>query len=566
MRKLALFVLILFAISCAENYVVINSIDGRDVLSGIFYANAKGYSVKFMPPNGDSALIASKVGYGHDILLIQSDDRPISIFLQNELEQRNNTVELYLSPDGGETNLALAVRSGATKFIIVDAAFSDGALSVMPYAKLGKYYVILANADNIDEVTDIVENADEIIIYGYVDSAVRGELEGLNPQVIGKGEDRYEDNVELAGKMMDEYEISSIIMTEGTYIESGMIDSNLPLVFSGRMVPDVTYGFVKEKVKNDELSTVYLIGGTKITNAIRNMRNQIKEELGKEGIDGSFGIWLRFAQVIPGETGMVTLDSFPLPAYIPKLEITEAVYNTATGSLMVAVDNSGDGPAYYLTEIHILVDGVEQKVLGDDTVSLIEKGDTVGTGYLIDFTELEEGNVTAVVIVKYGSSKYTLEEYDEYVGGLIEIEYIDKSNVTAREARYDTSRKILYLSLKNNKEDVAYVSSDVTLVLDGEPTTVKGPYNEPLDGKSIIVVEFPIELDNEDLAANNEVTVHLKYGGRPGFLVRESTVVLPLQKEGFDFLLLLLILLIILLILLAIYLYLKNKSAKRGKK
>ncbi len=564
MRKLALVILLLFVISYAEDYVVVNSMDGRDVLSGIFYANAKGYPVKFMPyPNGDPETLAAKIGGGNDILLIQSDERPVSVFLQEALERRNNTVTVYTSSDGGETNLDLAVRSGVTRFIIVDSAYSDGALSAMPYAGLTGSYVVFSNRDNAGRVMDIVRNATSIILYGYIDSVVRNELMPLQPRTIGRGEDRYEDNVELAGKMMDEYNINRIIMTEGTFIEEGMVDARVPIVFSGRIVPSVTYNFVKERVRNDQLDTVYLIGGTQITSAVRNMRNEIKAELDAEGMNKTFGIWMRFAQVIPGQTGIITLDSFPLPAYIPRLEITDVVYNTVTGNLMITIDNLGDGPAYYITEVHIKVDDTEYSVFGNSQPLLIEKDDTIGIEYPLDLTGIEEGNITAVVIVKYGSSRYTLEEYDDYIGELIKINYVDRSNVTAREARYDTSKKLLYLSIKNNREDIAYVSPDVTLILDGEPTTIKGPYNEPVDGNSIVIVEFPIELSSEDLAANDEVTVHLKYGGRLGFLVKESTTVLPLEKEGFDILLLLLVLLIVLLILLAAYIYWKNTKSKR---
>ena len=414
MRKLALALLLLLVIAHAENYVVVNSLDGRDVLSGIFYAGAKGYQVKFMPyPGGNPEIIATKVGSNHEILLIQSADKPVSTFLKDELEKRNNTVEIYSSEDGAQTNLELAVRSGTKKFIVVESAFSDGALSAMPYASLEGAYIIFANQDNIAEVKDVLDGADEVIIYSYVDSAVRNGLQEYNPVTIGKGEDRYEDNIVLADMIMTDYGKSSIIMTEGTYVETGMVDAQIPIVFSGRIVPQVTYDFVKEKVKNNELDIVYLIGGTKITNAIRNMRGQMKEELDVQGINQSFGIWLRFAQILPGENNMVVLDSFPIPAYIPVLEITEVSHNTATGNLMVGIENKGDGPAYYSDEIHILVDGNEYKVIGTEDISLIEYGDTAGIEYPLDLSGVEEGNVTAVVIVKYGSSKYVLEEYAE---------------------------------------------------------------------------------------------------------------------------------------------------------
>ncbi len=562
MRKLALAVLLILVVSHAENYVVVNSFDGRDVLSGIFYANVKDYPVKFMPSQeGDPYILAAKIGYSHEILLIQSEELPVSAFLQEALGRYDNDIDLYPSTDGAETNLDLALRSGANKFIIVESAFSDGALSAIPYAKMKKAYILLTNEDNIDDVKDIVRNADEIIIYGYVDSSVRTALAEFDPVTIGKGEDRYEDNVEMAEIMFDQYDVHNIIMTEGTFVEEGMVDGGLPIVFSGRIVPSVTYEFVKEKTSTKELKLVYLIGGTKITNAVKNMRSQIKAELGLT--NSSFGIWMRFAQIIPGTTGMMTLDNFYLPAYIPELEISDVVYNTATGNMMITIDNVGAGPAFYITEIHILVNEEEYQIFGDDEAALVEKGDTVGLEYPLDLSEIEEGEVTAVVIVKYGSGTSTLEEYADYIGGLVEIDYNDQSNVSAREARYDTSREIVYLSIKNNKEEVAYVSPDIELSLDGEPTTIHGPYNEPVEGNSIIVVEFPVELSSEDLAANDEITVNMKYGGRPGFLVKESTGVLPLEKEGFDFLVLLLILLIVLLVILAIYLIWKNR--KKGE-
>lgn len=564
MRKTALFILLLMVVANAENYVVINSLDGRDVLSGVYYANVKNYPVKFLPyPAGDADILATKVGGGHDILLIQSADRPVSTFVQQALERMNNTVTVYLSEDGGLTNLDLALRSGATDFIVVDSAYSDSALSVMPYASHSNSYVLLSNRGNVNDVKEIAAGGKTVMIYGYVDSSVSEALAELSPEVIGKGEDRYEDNAEITGMLMEKYNLSSVIMVEGTFLEEGMIDSKLPIMFCGRIVPDATYDFVKEKVRNDELKTVYLIGGTQITGAVRNMREQIRSELDAEGLNKTFAIWLRFAQVIPGQTGIVTLDSFPLPAYIPKLEISEVVYNTATGRIMVTIDNAGNGPAYYLTEIHIIVDGGEYEVLGDGEVLLLEQGDVAGREYDLDLAGIEEGDVTALVIVKYGSGKKTLEEYTDYVGGLLEIDYVDTSNVSAREARYDSSKEVLYLSMKNNKQETAYVSSSITLLIDGEPTILRGPYNELVEGSSIVVVEFPIALSGSDLAANDDVTVNLKYGGRPGFLAKESTEILELQKEGGLDLTVILIVLVVVLVLIAAYVMLTRKGKKR---
>jgi len=564
MKKAALVLLILFAISCAENYVVINSIDGRDVLSGIFYANVKGYPVKFMPyPNGSPEILAAKVGKGHDILLIQSATRPVSSFLVDSLEGNKNNIELYQSTDAGKTNLDLAVRSGARKFIIVDSAYADGALSVMPYAAMEKAYVILSTKDNAARVRDIVKDADEIIVYGYVNNEVKERLADLNPRYIGKGEDRYEDNVEISRIMMEKYNLTMVIFTEGTFIEEGMVSSRLPFVLSGRIVPDATYNFVKEQVREDKLKSAYLIGGTMIAPAIRDMRERIKAELLNEGINKTFGLWIRYGQALPGAVeGVINLDTFPLPAYIPKLNISEVVYNTRTKNLMVKLDNIGDGPAYFMTDIHIRVNGVDYLVLGDNETQLLEYRDVVGLEYPLDLSEIEEGNVTAVVIVKYGSGKRTFEDYAYYSGPIAEIEYVDTSNVTAKSARYDGGKKLIQVTIRNNKAEPAYVSSDIELVLNGEEVTIRGPRNDALDPNMIAVHDFPVELSGEDLAANKNITVHLKYGGKSGFLSKESYTVLPLEYEEFPWLIVGIVILLIILILLGYYYWKRRKEGK----
>ncbi|MEM3075854.1 MAG: hypothetical protein QW590_03450 [Candidatus Bilamarchaeaceae archaeon] len=563
MRKLAILILFLTLIAHAENYVVVNSMDGRDVLSGIFYANVKGYPVKFMPyPEGSPDLLAAKVGGSHNILLIQSEAKPVSAFLRDVLERRNNSVELYTSADAGNTNLDLAARSGAKKFIIVDSAYADGALSVMSYAAMERAYVILSTKDNAKRIREIVKDADEITIYGYVDSEVKEQLADLNPRYIGNGEDRYADNVEISRMLMEKYNITMVIFTEGTFIEEGMVSSRVPFIFSGRVVPDVTYNFVKEQVREDRLKIAYLIGGTKIAPAIRAMRARIETELLNEGMNKTFGLWVRYGQAVPSAAGGVLgLDTFPLPAYIPKLNISEVVYNRASKSLMIRLDNLGDGPAYFITEIKIQVNGQDYRVLGENETKLIEYGDVAGLEYPLDLSEVEEGNVTAVVIVKYGSTKSVLEEYSYYSGPIAEIEYVDKSNVTAKSARYDGSRKIIQVTIRNNENKSVYVSSDVELILDGELVRIRGPRNDALEPNMIAVQDFPVELSSEDLATNKNITVYLKYGGRPGFLSKESTVVLPLEYEEFPLWCIGGIIAIILaVILLVVYYYLKEKK------
>ncbi|MEW6036071.1 MAG: hypothetical protein AB1529_05640, partial [Candidatus Micrarchaeota archaeon] len=313
MRLATLLILTLLGVSFAEDYVAINSNDGRDVLSGIFYANVKGLPVKFMPvPGADPDVFSAKIGSGHDVLLIQGSV-PASTFVESSLRDRNNTIEIYASSDGGATNLELAKRSGASGFIIADSAYSDSALSVIAYAAKTKSYVILADKNNIAEVKEIVRGR-QVTLYGLLDAEVRDQLAEFSPQVIGKGEDKFEDNAEIAGKAMAEFGIDRIVIVDGSFVEEGMASADQPVVLSGRIVPETTYEFLKRSVRQGKLAQVMLIGNELVI-PIYDMRERMEEEFASEGLNKSFGIVVKFAQIVPAAgSGVLTLDTFHLPA------------------------------------------------------------------------------------------------------------------------------------------------------------------------------------------------------------------------------------------------------------
>lgn len=530
MKKIFAIMLMLIFASFAEDYVVINSQDGRDVLSGIYYANVKDLPVKFMPSSGYAAdVFAVKTGVKHDILLIQSSDMPLSGFIETELRARNHTLEVYSSSDGEITNRYLAERADVDKFIVVDSAYSDSALSVLPYAAKKGAYVLLADKYNIEEISEIVTGAEEIIVYGLVDQEVEDALEPYNPEIIGKGEDKYEDNVELVGRTMSEFGDRQIIVADGTFVEEGMADGTSPILFSGRLIPTVTFDFLKDEAKNDRLGTVLLIGD-ELVMPIYDARERIEIALEKEGTNESFGITVKFGQVVPSaSSSVIELDKFYLPSYQPEINISELVYNKISKTIMIAIENTGEGASYYTMDIHVYADGSEFSVFGSNETKLIERGDSAGAEYALDLSSVEEGNITATAIVKYGASKYSLDSYASKTGPIEEIEYIDESNVTAESASYNREEQVVKVTLKNNGEVTAYEKTELVLVLEGEELTVKGAGTKEIDPKSLLVEEFPIELTEEDLQANQNITAQVTYGARSGFLVKEGIFLLPLS-------------------------------------
>jgi hypothetical protein len=562
MRLAVLFVLLVFATAYAEDYVAVNSMDGRDVLSGIFYANAKGEPVKFMPvPGGDSDTFATKIGTGHSVLLIQSNT-PVSGFVANALTANNNTVEVYTSTDAGATNLDLVKRSGADSFIIVDSAYSDSALSVLPYAKYTHSYVIMADKTNIDQVKAMVAGK-KITIYGLVDKEVSDALAPYSPTIIGTGEDQFADNLAINALLMNQSGIKNVIITDGTAMEDSLAAGDQPIILIGSLVPQPTYDFIKQKVRNGQLVQVMLVGNQLVV-PVYDMRERIKNELAGEGSAvTTFAIIVKFAQVIPSAgSGVQVLDTFHMPAYQPLLNVSGIVYNQQSGTVMATVGNPGDGAAYFTSEVRVRVDGADFKVFTSNETKIVERGDAAGFQYPVDLSSITEGNVTALVLVKYGLSKNSLDSFISQEGPLETISYVDTTNISVQFAKYDSDNKRLLVTLRNNGGQQAYVSSIVGLLMGGQPTNVTGAGTLSVNPSSLAVEEFPLELSGADLSANNNVSVFINYGGRPGFLVKHSQYSVPLQNTANPLIFLILPIAIIVVLLAAAYFLFVRKPAK----
>ncbi len=569
MRKFAIFMLMLLLTAYAEDFVAINSMDGRDVLSGVFYANVVDVQVKFMPvPGGNADVFAAKVGQGNDILLIQGAV-PVSTFVETQLKSKNNTVEVYDSADGGDTNLDLATRSGATKFIIVDSAFSDSALSVLPYAAMTDAYVILANKDNIDEVDEIVKGAQKIMIYGFVDSEVSSALSAYNPEIVGKGEDKFEDNLVMVTKTMKEFSLDTLFVLDGTTLEESVAAGEKPILLTGRLVPTATYDFMKSNVRTGDITSVMLVGN-KLVVPIYDMREKMEKEFEAEGLNKTFGIIVKFAQVIPSAgTGVLVLDEFPLPAYQPKLQVKEIVYNDQSNKLMVSIDNIGEGPAYFSHEVRVKVDGSDYQIFGSNETKLIQRGEQLGTEYALDLSSVSEGNVTALVLVKYGASKKSLENFISSEGPLATISYTDDSDVAVQKASYDKEKGSLLVTIKNNGASKAYVFSRVQASLGGSLVNVSSSATRAIDAGSLIVEEFPLDFSEADIKANQNVTVFLDYGARDGFLMKQAAYIVDIEQEGeFPWLLLLIAVLVLgaLFLAIAVVAFVFMKKGKKKKR
>jgi hypothetical protein len=517
-KKIALFAVALLAIATAEDYVVVNSMNGLDVLSAVFYANTKALPAKFVASGASEAMLSGKIGSGHDILLFSSKRQPMNSFLYDELKKKN-TVTLYeLGDDYLATNLLLAERSGAAKFIIIDPSFGQNALSVLPYARKTGSYVIFAYKDNVKAVSSFLQGKTgaKVTLFGYLDNDTRTELSRFSPEVIGKGEDKYEDNIEITRKIMDNFDVKrTAFLSSGEYLEEGMVEGMYPNVLIAPVIPDVTYNFIKTQVQAGTLQSSLLVGQELVVPCY-DMRKRILGELSASGYNRSYGIVVKFGQAIAGTSQMGALDMFQLPFYSLGLDISSLQYNKATGKLELIVKSTVDGPQYFKNQIGIKINGNEVDKIGvQEGPYLLERQQTKMVEYAYTMPAVDEGAITADVIVKFGETAKSLNEFKYLNTSIAVISFTDDSSLELSSAYYDGTN--IMVSAVNLGAQPLYTKISGTVVFNdirytGESDAIS---IAPGESKTILI---PVKVDGMNVLSQYDISVNATYGARESSL------------------------------------------------
>ena len=549
--------LLLAYVACAEDVVVSNSAHGIDVISSISYANAKDVDFQFLVTQQGAAENVLKVGSGKEVLLIQSDVNPVSATLVNDLETRGNTVETITSSDPLATNLELAERSGATKFIIVDTTYGYNAVSVMPYAAITKAFIIMADADNAQDVAVFVKGAgaQSVIQYGYLDDAVKTALGNSITEVIDTGS-KYQDNLKIVGKYLEETGTKQAILADGSFIEASMAKGDDPVILISALIPNE----VRDYILNSGINTLVLIGGD-LAAAVDSMRQSLKNS-GKE-----VSVFVKFGQATPGlDTGVKQLDTFPMPSYPLDLTIKSVSYNEAGSVLEVTYTNNVNAVAYVMANIDIKVGGQTVRTIGDTEPLLVTKSGEKGAQYALDLAGLE-GDIYAEVRAKYGTTPTSFEKVAAGSYLVTKISIADNSALNVTRLFYDKSAKQLLLTVKNTGAvDVYYLPKFDLQTKDGAKEFTPEVVQSLSAGKSKDVIFSGVELSDSEVKQNAQVAVHVDYGSREAFLTKLVDKALALEvskvEGGGDYTTLIVALVIVVCALLAV-MALKKKKGKR---
>ena len=502
MRWLMALVIALMTIApVMGEQVIVNSMDWRDVYTGLQYAALSGLEARFVVNVEQGTRLAQLLGQDMDVLLITGRNQAMPGF-RSLVQSRGYSVEEYMSRDPLITNKEFALRSPSNNVVIVDDAYGYNAVSVATYAKLRGSSVLFADSGVFDVIDE--KRPNEILLYGHIPAELYEELETYNPVVINE-QDRFDDNFAIVKRYTEYSPKESLILSNGEFIESQLIAGDSPLLFMGRqVVPDDVIDFI-----NDNGFRV----GTMVGNALAPNAQYIKDRTG-------ISIFLKFAQ--GSQQQQFALDLFPLPRYNPLLTITASGYDPSTRLLSVTYENPGE-IAVYLSASFTTSDGTVEDV----EPVFIESG----THKTVQYSMSDPGDRVDYLIL-YGASPNSLELLIQGTLDITRTTINDRSEVRILRGIYDKSSQEFLIDISNIGDVDAFALVELRDVRKGgEYLRLASSITSVAAGEEV-TVKVPVELSDQDLNRNHELAIELFYGQREASLIKFEELTVPFETTS----------------------------------
>ncbi len=530
------------SLSLAQDRIIVNSADWRDVYSVMLYANLKEIPANFLVSDRHSTILLNSIPQSQEIEVISSSDNPFIVGYESTIKNRGyDGVTEYKYRN---VNLELARKlEDINKFIIVDDSYGYNALAVASYASLDNYYVLFADERNIAVINNFLNDRDvnDLILYGQLDREVKNALSRYNPDSIFN-KDRFIDNVEIVKRYQKIKSSKQVVMSNGEFIETSLVSGSDPVLFIGRAsVPQAILDYVEDS----DFEIGVLVGNELIGTA-----TYIRRETG-------LSVFVKFGQSARVPSGTISavedLDRFPMPRYVLDLSISSIMFNTATHSLEVTYKNNVDLATYLKGSITVKA-GDESTVVGDEEPAFIDANEYKTFIYELDMPiDFENVNLTADVYTIFGESPYSLENVLEGIFSVEVVTVIDDTRIEIEDAVYDSRNNEFLVRIKNTGEVDAYVDVEIIdLYINGEEIIAGSENINKLKPGESVWVPVDADMAEEDYSFNEKIKVRARYGERENSLIKIAYKEFDLKLKKADYALYIIIILIILLLLLII--------------
>ncbi len=560
MKKTSIILVMLFiflALSLpnveASERAIINSGNWEDVYSGIIYSKLEGKEYDFLTSTRHATIIANALpSTVESVEILSSSNNPFITGYTSLIQDRGfEDVEEIRS---NNLNLEILQRlPDIDRFIVLDGTYGYNAVSVAPFAVMGRYYVIMADEGNIGAVMNELEDrtVSEVIIYGHTDREVRLELAQYDPEIINTG-DRFDDNIQMVEKYQELHRTlrgeprRQAILTNGEFLEASIFTGTEPVLFIGfANVPD----HVRSYIQQSDLEV-----GTLVGNELIGTATFIRRETG-------LSVFVKFGQGARTPTGAIAqvedLDRFPIPRFNLDLDIVSAVVNTASQELEITYQNDAPIATYFRNIlIRLSIDGANY-VISDDVLSTFIDGNSFKTLTfpLIDGddnpinVEGEEREIEVNTI--YGESPRSLEQSLNRTLTLEEISVLDDAQLDIVDVSYSNIRGGFLIELRNpGNVDTYTIVEVIDLDVAGEILSFSSEEPISISPERTNTVFVSTTMTDEDVVNNQEIKIRAYYGERENSLIRMKEAIFEFKYATLGVTFYVIIILIILLLVL----------------
>lgn len=507
-----------------HDQVLVNSQDWRDVFSGLLYARLAG-------KNGDYILSPEAA---IPVVLSLDKGEPRVLVVEPRRERQYANIAGLLEDEGfipeevpgsGPIGLRLASALPVRGVIVTDERYPYNAVSLAPYAILNQEFVLFADATNIDEVVSLIEMKDvPVTIYGLVDARVRDSLAPFEPSIIDEG-GKFDNNLYVVKAFMESRVVDQVVITNGEFIEQGIIDDFNPVLFLGReRVPPQ----VEEFLRDAPVSHGVVVGNY-LADTASALKDRLASQYGKE-----FFLVVKFARsprVVTSRFAVPSaLEYFPLPIIDPELAIASVAFNRLTGRLEVTYSNPSAIPVFFSSSFSL--ESLDEAFsVGDEDAQSIAPGQRKTILYEADVTSLE--GLAGVGVVTYGDYPSSLEySFTEEFPSIPVIAVDDDALITIKDVVYDRADDAFFVTLRNPGDVAAYVNVElVDVVVDGLPTTLGTKKTVRLGPGETVEVYLRAKLSRLDILENEELLVRAYYGEREQVLFKVAEEWFPMRTR-----------------------------------
>ena len=278
-KIIILTVMSLFLVSGVSGLTVVNSNDWKDVYSGMLYSHYEEDGQPYFVSTASGTSIF-EILPNSPVTLIESDRVPYSPNFGARLSTNSYEVENRIGVSNG--NLELQPEN-KKNFIVVSENYPSSAIISAPLARQTDSWVLIANQENLGEISSRLADAEgEVIMIGEFSDSIRSELEPSADEQITSS-NRANLSIMVAERFKNENAgvLNNVRLSSGLFLEKSMFRSNMPVLLTGtNYLPDQTSRFIRE----NNIENAYIIG-----NQLTSIGEEIKDEIDDVSVFVKYG-------------------------------------------------------------------------------------------------------------------------------------------------------------------------------------------------------------------------------------------------------------------------------------